>query len=118
MIDFIINYWWLIIVAIAIGAVCGLAIYTFVKKPKNEQLQKVKEWLIYATAEAEKALGGGTGQLKLRYVYDMFLVKFPFLVKVVPFDTFSKLVDVALNKFKCMLDSNADVQNYVNINKE
>ena len=56
--------------------------------PTNEQLKKVKEWLLWAVAEAEKELGSGTGQLKLRYVYDMFIVKFPSLAKIISFETF------------------------------
>ncbi|MDE7233594.1 MAG: hypothetical protein K2N29_00870 [Ruminiclostridium sp.] len=46
--------------------------------------------------EAEKYLGGGTGQLKLRQVYDWFTKQFPFLAAILPFRVFSAWVDVAL----------------------
>ncbi|MFR6482019.1 MAG: hypothetical protein ACLUPD_10785 [Anaerotignum faecicola] len=46
-----------------------------------EQREKVKEWLLLAVTEAEKELGSGTGQLKLRYVYDLFLRRFPAVAK-------------------------------------
>ena len=111
--EFFVNYWYLIIAAIAILSVSGYAIYTFVKRPTTEQISKVKEWLLYAVTAAEKELGLGTGQIKLRYVYDMFIAKFPYLVKVIPFETFSLLVDEALDKFRGMLDTNANLQTYI-----
>ena len=42
-------------------------------------LNKVREWLLYAVTKAEKELGAGTGKLKLRYVYDMFVARFEWL---------------------------------------
>lgn len=57
---------------------------------------KTVEWLKYAVAKAEEELGTGTGQLKLRKVYDWFIAKFPVFSKIVPFPIFSKWVDLAL----------------------
>lgn len=112
--DFIINNWY-IIFALIIGTACiAYAIYTFVNYPGEKKLSKVREWLLYAVTEAEKNLGGGTGQIKLRYVYDMFLVKFPYIAKVVSFESFSKLVDEALEKFRELLKTNKKVSEYVN----
>jgi LPS O-antigen subunit length determinant protein (WzzB/FepE family) len=111
--EFLASYWFIIVIAIAIGAVIGVAVYNFVNKPTNEQLAKIKEWLLYAVTEAEKELGSGTGQIKLRYVYDKFVTKFSYLAKIVSFDTFSTLVDEALDKFKTMLESNDDLNNYI-----
>ena len=111
--EFIVNYWFVILIALAVVVVLGYIIYVFIKMPKTSQIAKVKEWLLFAVMEAEKELGGGTGQLKLRYVYDMFIVKFPWLVKVVSFESFSGLVDEVLEKFKAILDTNKNVQNYV-----
>lgn len=116
--DFLINYWWIIVIGIAAIAVVVYAIYAFAKRPTSEQIQKVKEWLLYAVTEAEKELGGGTGQIKLRYVYDMFLSKFPFLTKVISFDTFSTLVDEVLEKFRAMLESNNKLKDYVESGKK
>lgn len=113
MSEFIVNYWFVILIALAAVVVLGYIIYVFIKMPKTSQIAKVKEWLLFAVMEAEKELGGGTGQLKLRYVYDMFIVKFPWLVKVVSFESFSGLVDEVLEKFKAILDTNKNVQNYV-----
>lgn len=118
MIDFIVNYWWVLVIAVAVIVVGGYTLYVFIKMPKSSQIAKVKEWLLYAVAQAEKELGGGTGQLKLRYVYDMFIVKFPYLVKVVSFESFSGLVDEVLEKFRSMLETNKNVQNYVEGSKD
>ena len=59
-------------------------------------------------------LGGGTGQLKLRYVYDLFVTKFPVAAKFITFTLFSEMVDKALEKFNNLLTSNKNIQNYVN----
>lgn len=111
--DFLISNWVLIVIAIAVITVFGCAIYTFIKKPSTSQIEKVKEWLVYAVAAAEKELGSETGQIKLRYVYDMFIAKFPYLSKIINFKTFSTFVDEALNKFTEILDSNVNLQNYI-----
>jgi len=111
--EFLVNYWYFIVAAIAILAVAGYAIYVFVHRPTDEQLSKIKEWLLYAVTEAEKELGSGTGQIKLRYVYDMFIAKFPWAVKIISFESFSLLVDEALDKFRDLLEQNSNLQTYV-----
>ena len=111
--SFIINYWYVILIILAAISVGGYMIYNFVKMPSNEQLKKVKEWLLYAVTEAEKELGSGTGQIKLRYVYDMFIAKFPYLAKVVSFEAFSNLVDEVLEDFRGMLKTNKQLDLYV-----
>ena len=113
MIDFICSNWWVWLIAIAAIEVVAYFIYTFFKMPTNEQLKKVKEWLLWAVAEAEKELGSGTGQLKLRYVYDMFIVKFPSLAKIIYFETFSYMVDEVLDEFKKLLNKNDKMKKYI-----
>lgn len=112
--EFISNYWFLIIVGLALIATTAYIIIGYFKRPTDEQITKVKEWLLLAVAQAEKELGSGTGQLKLRYVYDLFLGKFGFLAKVIAFESFSLLVDEALEKFKEILNSNQAIKDYVN----
>ena len=116
--DFIINNWQLIIAAIAIISVVITSVYNFIKMPRSRALEQVQEWLLLAVAEAEKEFGSGTGQLKLRYVYDLFINRFPSLAKIISFEYFSQLVDKALEKFNNILSSNKQVQNYVNPVKE
>jgi len=113
MIDFLVNNWYMLILAVAVIAVAAYAVYAFVKMPRSAQLSKVQEWLLWAVAEAEKQFGSGTGQLKLRYVYDMFVGRFPALASVITFEAFSLLVDKALEKFNNMLSSNKKLEAYV-----
>lgn len=111
--EMLIQSWPLLVALLAVITVGGYALYTFINRPTSEQIAKVKEWLLYAVTEAEKELGSGTGQIKLRYAYDMFIAKFPYLVRVIPFEQFSTLVDEALEKFRGMLTNKA-LANYVN----
>ena len=111
--EFLINYWWTILLLVAACSVGGYFTYAFVKMPTNAQINKVREWLLYAVTEAEKELGSGTGQIKLRYVYDMFIAKFPFLVKAISFESFDLLVDEVLETFREMLESNPALKQYV-----
>lgn len=113
MIKWITDYWPLYIAAAAALVVIIFSIYTFIKKPRKEQLEKIKEWLLYAVAIAEKEFGGGTGQIKLRYVYDKFLSTFPAFASIIPFELFSQLVDEALIKFKEILKNNDKIQEYI-----
>lgn len=108
--DFIINYWHIIIAAAAVIAAAIFYGVHFSKLPPSAQIAKVREWLLYAVTEAEKELGGGTGKLKLRYVYDMFISKFPWLVKVTSFELFSSLVDDALDEMRELLKNNTAVK--------
>ena len=92
------------------GRVCGI----YFRENADKQLKKVREWLLYAVTKAEKELGGGTGQIKLRYVYDMFVARFTWLAQVISFEMFSMMVDEALEKMKGMLESNKAMQELVN----
>lgn len=111
--EFIMANWWLVIVVIALIVAAAYSIMVFVKMPTNAQLSSVKEWLLYAVAQAEKELGSGTGQLKLRYVYNMFILRFSAIAKVISFEAFSELVDEALYIFRNMLKDNQAVVDYV-----
>ena len=115
---FLIENWFLILVIVAAIAVGGYFLYVFIKMPTSSQLAKMKEWLLYAVTKAEKELGSGTGQIKLRYVYDMFIAKFPYLSNQISFDTFSLLVDEVLDKFRKLLEDNKNIKTYVNENIE
>ena len=115
--EFIMANWWLVIIVIALAIFAVYSVMVFTKMPSAAQLASVREWLLYAVAQAEKELGSGTGQLKLRYVYDMFIARFPHFVKFIGFEAFSGLVDEALDIFREMLQQNKDVNNYIG-NKE
>lgn len=111
---FVTENWFVLVALAAVVSAGGYAAYSFFKMSVDKQLKKVREWLLYAVTKAEKELGGGTGQIKLRYVYDMFVIRFPWLAQVVTFERFSLLVDEALDKMKTMLESNPAMQELVN----
>lgn len=73
----------------------------------------VKEWLLWAVTEAENYLGSGTGKLKLRYVYDKFLQKFPIFKFLLPFSVFSKWVDTALVIMREEIQKNSKIAAFV-----
>ena len=112
-IEFLITYWYIILAFFAVGFAAGVAVYHFIKLPTSEQLQKVREWLLWAVTQAEKELGGGTGQLKLRSVYDAFVARFGWLAKIIPFCVFSNLVDDALDEMRELLEKNEAAAAYV-----
>lgn len=111
--DWLIGNWYLLVATVAVIVCAVIAIMTYMKKPTNEQIEQVKKWLLYAVSVAEQELGSGTGQLKLVMVYDMFISKFPWLVKVVSFVTFSGLVDDALDEMRELLEKNKAVKEIV-----
>lgn len=113
MISFVVNYWFILVVVIAILAIAGVALMTFVRLPNSSKAKKVREWLLYAVMEAEKELGSGTGQMKLRYVYNLAISKFPIFIKLLPFETFSKFVDNALETFEKMIEDSEMLKNYI-----
>ena len=99
------------LVIVAIALVCG--IIWFIKLPKDKKIANIKEWLKFAVIDAEKELGSGTGQLKLRMVYNMAVKQFPFIVQLIPFDTFSGWVDEALDWMRDQLAENKVTQSYI-----
>ena len=107
------DNWSFLVVVICAVALMLLYLRKFTALPSGEQLMKVKEWLLWAVIMAERDFGSGTGALKLRYVYDLFLERFPGLASMISFDTFSKLVDEALKKMNHILETNKDIDCYV-----
>lgn len=89
------------------------SVYQFVKLGKVKQIENIKQWLIYACLEAEKILGSKTGQVKLRYVYDLFVSKFKFVSYFISFELFSKWVDDSLIEMKDMINNNDSIRKIV-----
>jgi magnesium-transporting ATPase (P-type) len=116
--EFLTQNLWLIVLVIAIVILAVVYICKFTKMPKEEQIKQIKEWLLYAVAEAEKELGGGTGKLKLRYVYDKFIAEFDSLALLIPFETFSNLVDEVLEEFRNLLKTSTSISNYIKENND
>jgi len=101
------------IIAIAAGVVVGSGIMYFIKAPTATKIQMIKNFLLYAVAQAEAALGSGTGQLKLAFVYNQFVEKLPQLAKLISFEKFSKLVDEVLDEFEEILKDNEAIKEII-----
>lgn len=111
--EWIIENWALLFGVIAVVVAAGFYIFKFSGLPTTSQVEKVKEWLLFAVSMAEAELGSGTGQLKLRMVYDMFVARFPLVAKVISFETFAEWVDVALDRMREMLRTNEAIADAV-----
>lgn len=79
-----------------------------------------KNWLVWAVSEAEAIFGSKTGKLKLRYVYDLAVERFPIVAKIMPFTMFGNLVDSALDVMRDMIENNKDIADAIfdEINKD
>ena len=73
----------------------------------------IKAWLKWAVTQAESYLGGGTGDLKLRYAYDLAAQQFPIIKYILPFSAVSAWVDEALVWMRQQIDANAKIAEYV-----
>ena len=104
--------------AILVAMICGVAFATtvvvkFMNMPSAKQIENLMEWLKIAVVEAEKALGTGTGSLKLRSVYESAVIAFPWIAKYMTFEKFSELVDVALEWMKEQIEKNQHIKEYI-----
>ena len=72
-----------------------------------------KNWLVWAVTEAEAMFGSGTGQLKLRYAYELAVKQFPVIAKIIPFSLFSAMVDQALVIMRKMIENNGKIANVI-----
>lgn len=107
--NWLISNWGLLLAALAGAGAAVIWIVKFIKLPKEQQLANVRKWLLWAVCQAEKELGGGTGQLKLVKVYDMFVAQFPVLAEWVTFEAFSGMVDEALEEMRGLLERNKSI---------
>lgn len=98
IIAFLSENWYVIVMVL----VLLFAIYYVITNKK-----KALEWLRWCVVMAERELGEKTGQLKLRYCYDMFIQRFPVFSKIVSFENFSKMVDEALKFLENQLNNDA-----------
>lgn len=89
-----------VIVAAVILVAFGVGI-----KIRNLIKGNLVEWLIDKVGMAEAYFGSQAGQLKLRSVYDAFVKERPILAGMISFNNFSKLVDMALDKFEYLLEN-------------
>ena len=105
----------LVDVGLILVLIGGLTIFIakFIKLGREKKIEMINEWLLLAVVQAEKELGNGTGQIKLRFVYDMFIAKFKYASMMISFNQFSLMVDSALDKMRQMLSDNNNLKAYV-----
>lgn len=99
-------------ILIYLAALVVIAIVMLIVAVKVFGEQKVRNWLVWAVGKAEQEFGSGTGQLKLRSVYNQFIARFPKLSTFITFRRFSALVDEALNILSDML-KNGKIANII-----
>jgi len=88
-----------------------LAVVKFCQKSREEKIDIVIHWLRVIVYEAEEALGGGTGQLKLARVYRITIDRFPWIAKLYSYDDFNnKLVKPTLEWLNVQMASNENVK--------
>ena len=107
-----------VIVSVAIGLVAGYYIAYFIKAPSSAKIEMIKNWLLYATALAEKEMGSGTGELKLAKVYNMFVEKFPQVAMFLKYDKFCELVDQALVTIRRLIETNEHIDSIINFDEK
>lgn len=109
--EYLIENWFLIVAAVAVVASVICLVIRFMGLPTEKQKEKVMEWLKWACIEAEKELRSGTGQLKLRQVYNKFCMvpAFKWVAIVISFKQFEEWVSDALIEVKKMLVSNTTI---------
>ena len=102
-----------IIIILIVAILICILVAGFLKLGKDKQIKIINEWLLLAVIKAEKELGDGTGQVKLRFVYDLFIDKFKFSSMFISFNQFSALVDSALVIMREMVSNNDQIKNYI-----
>ena len=108
-----IELWYVWVTLFAIGLVAGYNLNKFIKKPRKEQIEAIKKWLVKACIEAEAMWDDDTGYMKLLETYGWFVEKFPAIATLVSFETFKSWVDEALEEAKKLME-NPTVSWYVN----
>lgn len=102
-----------IVCVLICGAVVSLACIGYFADHKANRLEALANWLKWAVVQAEKELGGKTGQLKLQMVYDMAVSRFSWLASAVTFEEFSIMVDNALGWMREQVEKNANIKKIV-----
>lgn len=108
--EWLINNWYVLVGLIVLVVVVIVMAVKFFNMPTDKQLGALREWLKYAVSMAESELGSGTGQLKLRMVYDMAIEKFSWVAKIYDFEDFSRDVDDALIWLENQLTKNSNIK--------
>lgn len=118
VINFIAENWFLIVFALVAIIFVTCSIIRFIHMPTAKQIENLMEWLKIAVVEAEKQFQSGTGQLKLRAVYESAVIAFPWIAKYMTFEKFSQLVDIALVWMREQIEQNEKIREYIEGNEK
>lgn len=118
VVNFIVENWFLIVFALVAIIFVTCSIIRFVHMPTAKQIENLMEWLKIAVVEAEKQFQSGTGQLKLRAVYESAVIAFPWIAKYMTFEKFSQLVDIALVWMREQIEQNEKIREYIEGNEK
>lgn len=88
------------IVLIVLVVVTGLVIYSMMVDGKvtSDELDAFRKWLVYAVTVAENTFGAKMGPIKLHWVYDLALERFPWIASAITVEQFDAYVDEAIIK--------------------
>lgn len=111
--EWIMNNWFNVVGILIIAAGAVFAGKKFMDKDKAQKIEAIREWLKYGVTVTERALGNGTGELKLRMLYSMLTQQFSYAAKLLTFEQFSTMVDEALLWMKKQLESNVNVSRLI-----
>ena len=92
----LLGNWELILFIILLVVVGIFKVNSFLKNPSAKRQELILTWLVQAVTVAENKFGSKTGQIKLSYVYHLFLEKYGFLGMFVSQEIFEKLVNKAI----------------------
>lgn len=118
VVNFITENWFLIVFALVAIIFVTCSIIRFIHMPTAKQIENLMEWLKIAVVEAEKQFQSGTGQLKLRAVYESAVIAFPWIAKYMTFEKFSQLVDIALVWMREQIEQNEKIREYIEGNEK
>lgn len=99
--------------AIILAIILIVGLISFLLRAGN-----IQKLLVWACLEAERRFGSKTGQVKLKYVYDWFTTKYPIISSLVPFEMFSKMVDIALVEMRHLIDTNMQLFEFITADRK
>lgn len=102
--DFFIENWYVLVTFICAIILAISKIVEFIGYPTEKKIREIKDRLLIYVTEAELALGGSTGALKLSQVYDEFCKQFPYVKKWISIEDLEEMVDEVLPTMREILE--------------
>lgn len=109
----IIENWLIFVIGFILVLLVVYAVLRFLKLTPQQQLAKVKTALLYMVTKAEKELKSKTGRVKRSMVWEWLVERFPVISLFITEEKYDELLDLALEEFKNMLESNDSLYDYV-----